>query len=71
MSDELLKIFGKNLLKFRNAAGISQRELAASCEIEYADISRMENGKINASLNTIAKLAEALKCTPADLLKET
>lgn len=69
MNEDILRVFGKNLLTLRNAAGISQRELAASCGIEYADISRMEHGKINVTLNTVAKLAEALKCTPTDLIK--
>ena len=40
--------------------GLSQRDLSALCNIDNADISRMENGEINVTLNTVGQLANAL-----------
>lgn len=57
---DILKIFGENLRKIRMEKGLSQRDLSALCNIDNADISRMENGEINVTLNTVGQLANAL-----------
>ena len=41
--------------------GLSQRGLFALSGIDNGMISRMENGEINVTLNTIAHLADALE----------
>ena len=64
--NNILLTFGGNLKRLRNEKGYSQRELAANCEIDNADISRMENGLINISLQTLEQLAEALDASPCD-----
>lgn len=64
---QILKAFGANLRHFRNEKGLSQRDLYALCNIDNAEISRMENGEVNVTLNTLAQLAEALDI-PADML---
>jgi transcriptional regulator with XRE-family HTH domain len=67
---QILKTFGANLRHFRNEKGLSQRDLYALCNIDNAEISRMENGEVNVTLNTLAQLAEALDVPPYMLLKQ-
>ncbi len=66
---DILKTFGENLKKIRTQKGLSQRQLSAMCNVDNADISRMENGEINVTLNTISQLAEALEVPYIKLLK--
>lgn len=64
------KSFGLVLKKYRNLAGISQEELAASCELDRTFISLLERGKRNATLVTIFKISNSLKIKPSELIKE-
>jgi transcriptional regulator with XRE-family HTH domain len=66
---DILKIFGQNLKKIRTQKGLSQRQLSALCNVDNADISRMENGEMNVTLNTIAQLADALEISFFKLVK--
>lgn len=59
-SKELIGAFGTNLRKYRNRRGFSQRELFHISGIDHGMISRIENGQINITLNTLFLLAEAL-----------
>lgn len=67
---QILKTFGANLRRIRNEKGLSQRDLYALCNIDNAEISRMENGDVNVTLNTLAQLAEALDVPAWMLLKQ-
>jgi transcriptional regulator with XRE-family HTH domain len=69
-SKSILKVFGQNVRRIRLEKGLSQRKLSALCEIDNADISRMENGEINVTLNTVVQLAEALEVPYMKLLKQ-
>lgn len=68
-NQQILKTFGVNLRRFRNEKGLSQRDLYALCNIDNAEISRMENGEVNVTLNTLTQLAEALDVPAWMLLK--
>ena len=48
------------MLNGRESAKLSQDQLAKLTGISQADISRLENGESNPSLNTIKRLAAAL-----------
>jgi len=50
----------KALIKARNAAGITQQQLAAKTGIDQAVLSRIETGKANPSIATLKKLARGL-----------
>ena len=50
----------RELIQARNSLHITQTELAARTGITQADISRIENGTRNPSLNMIKKLARGL-----------
>ncbi len=59
--------FGKHLRKVRESKGFSMEKLAAISSFEYSQISRIELGQINTSLDTVFKLAKALDVNPKDL----
>lgn len=62
------KQFGENVKKFRNIKEITQLELGDLCDIEFQNISRIESGKTNPTLQTILLLAKALGTNPCALL---
>lgn len=49
---------------------MSQTELAEKAGVTQSAISMIENGDRMPSLNVLTRIAEALGCTAADLLKE-
>jgi transcriptional regulator with XRE-family HTH domain len=63
-----LEKFGLRLSKIRKKKGLSMRELAARCDIDYAKISKLENNKANITLTTLIELAEGLEVHPKTLL---
>jgi transcriptional regulator with XRE-family HTH domain len=54
--------------EYRKARGLSAEELAELAELSPSFISLMERGLRNLSLKNLQKLAEALGCTPQDLI---
>ena len=44
----------------RNAAGLSVRDLADRCGLDAGHLCRIENGRMNVSIDTVAKICEAL-----------
>jgi len=65
---DILSLFGTNLRRIRKDKGFSQRELSSRCNIDNADISRMENGDINITLKTLQQLADAMDISVWELL---
>ena len=51
---------GENIRKARKAAGVTQKELAERTGINQADISKLENGTRNPSINLLKRLAEGM-----------
>lgn len=64
---EAIIMFGKHLRFIRQSKGLSMEKLAAISSFEYSQISRIELGQINTSLDTIFKLAKALDISPKEL----
>ncbi len=60
-------IVGKNIQKIRESKGISQQELAAKCNFEKSNMSRLEAGRVNPTLSTLEKVAKALDVTLAEI----
>lgn len=54
------KAVGLAIAQARNAAGLSLRELEALTGIDNGHISRIEGGRMNVTLDTVAKLCEVL-----------
>nr|WP_315189856.1 helix-turn-helix transcriptional regulator [uncultured Flavobacterium sp.] len=61
MSDNSLQInVGKQIQRIRESKGISQQDLAAKCNFEKSNMSRLEAGRVNPTLATLEKVAKAL-----------
>ncbi|WP_246742822.1 helix-turn-helix domain-containing protein [Rhodomicrobium vannielii] len=55
------EIFARNLRRARIDASLSQRELAAVTGIAQAHISELENAMHNVCIDTMVKLAQAVR----------
>jgi transcriptional regulator with XRE-family HTH domain len=66
MKDE--KTFGQRLRETRTRAGLSQSDLEEISGIPKARLSRYENGHVAPSIQTLERLAKALKVSEASLL---
>ena len=64
-----LSLFARNLRRFRQAKGVSQRALADEAGIDRTYVSALERGVYSASITTIDKLAEVLEVEPAEFLR--
>jgi len=68
MPDNSLQIqVGKRIQKLRGIKGISQQDLAAKCNFEKSNMSRLEAGRVNPSLSTLEKVAKALEVNIVEL----
>lgn len=62
------RILAENVKAARDLLDLSQEELADEAKIDRTYISGIERGKRNPSIDLLARLAAALKTTPAALL---
>ena len=53
---------GKRIAEVRQAKGLSIRQLAEACGVNFANIYKIENGKYNVSVDILGKICEALNC---------
>ncbi|KAA5601828.1 helix-turn-helix transcriptional regulator [Blastochloris sulfoviridis] len=67
---DIRDVFGKNLLRLRKQAGLSQEGVADLAGVDRAHIGAMERGEQNVTLLTLWQVAHALHVRPADLLNE-
>ena len=58
---------GKQIQKIRELKGLSQQDLAAKCNFEKSNMSRLEAGKVNPTLSTLEKVASALEINIIEL----
>ncbi len=65
--EKFLILFGQQLKKLRKEKGLSYRELAQRCNIDYSDISKIEKGLIKIQLPTVFELSIGLEVHPKDL----
>ncbi|CDE56995.1 putative uncharacterized protein [Prevotella sp. CAG:873] len=54
------KAVGQAIAQARNAAGLSVRDLADRCGLDAGHLCRIENGRMNVTIDTVAKICEAL-----------
>lgn len=62
------ELFGNKVKQLRVQKGMSQDDLSALSGIDRPQISKIEQGKINATLETIEKIAIALNANTSELL---
>ncbi len=60
---------GKRIQKIRIEKNISQQDLAAKCNFEKSNMSRLEAGRANATLSTLDIVSKALQINIIELFK--
>ena len=60
---------GRNLKRLRTVKGISQGDIARTLGVHKGYISNIENGKVNPTLATIAKISKAVGISISELTK--
>lgn len=61
MNEQQLFIkIGDKIRELREMQGISQQDLAAKCNFEKSNMSRIEAGRTNLTLKTLYKIGQAL-----------
>jgi len=60
---------GRRIRKIREEKNISQQDLAAKCNFEKSNMSRIEAGRVNSTLSTLEKVSKALDVDIAELFK--
>lgn len=68
-SSEVAELFGKRLRQLRHAAGLTQDALAERAGLPHTHISAMERGIKLPNLLTLLRLAVALDCKVAKLVR--
>lgn len=63
LPNDLTKAVGENIRKLRQAAGLTQVDLAFDAEVERSRISKLERGHVNPSLLTLAVICNCLGTT--------
>jgi len=67
--DEFLRDIGAKIREHRLARGMTQAELAFSCnDKDYSQINRIELGKVNFSISYLSLIAGVFGISPKDLL---
>lgn len=70
MRDETLqKKVGLRIQELRKLKNVSQQELAAKCNFEKSNLSRLESGRVNSTLATLNKVAQELEVNIVELFK--
>ncbi len=64
------KVISENIKRLRNKLGLTQDDLAKKADIKYTTLMKVESGTVNKpSVQTMAKIAKALKISIEELLK--
>lgn len=66
---EIREVFARNLRRCRQAAGLSQEELAHRADIDRTYVSALERSVYAATIDVVDKLAGVLGVDASDLLK--
>ena len=60
---------GKRIQEIRIEKNITQQDLAAKCNFEKSNMSRLEKGNANATLSTLEQVCDALQIDYVELFK--
>jgi ribosome-binding protein aMBF1 (putative translation factor) len=63
------EVFAENLRRARLAKGLSQADLGQVARVEQINVSKVERGKGNLSLDLMVRLSAAVGCSLEDLLR--
>lgn len=65
---QLQQKIGQRIRELRESKRISQQNLAAICNFEKANLSRIEAGRTNPTISTLYKISQALETTLSELV---
>lgn len=65
---KLYILIGDKIKSILDNQGISQQDLAASCNFEKSNLSRIESGRTNLTIKTLFKISNALNVKIVDLV---
>lgn len=65
--EDLQLIIGKRIKQLREDKKVPQQDLAAKCNIEKSNLSRLEAGGTNPTIYTLYKIAQNLDVTISEL----
>lgn len=65
---EILVGIGSRIRELREQKGVSQQDLAAACNFEKSNMSRLESGKTNFTIGSLLKISKALQVKLKDLV---
>ena len=68
-SENILKVFGENVQKYRKEQHISQEKLAEVASVHRTYIGMIERAEKNVTLRNMEKIAKALNIHITELLK--
>ena len=66
--EQLQQKIGEKIKEIRESKMISQQNLAAMCNFEKGNMSRIESGRTNTTIATIYKISQALGVKMTDIL---
>ncbi|RKS15538.1 helix-turn-helix domain-containing protein [Flavobacterium sp. 120] len=69
MENSLQIKVGKRIQEIRIEKNLSQQDLAAKCNFEKSNMSRLEAGRANATLSTLETVSKALEVDVIELFK--
>lgn len=67
-NDEILKKLGQQIARIRKDKGLTQIKLSYMCDIERANLARIEAGNTNPTFLTLLSLAKALEIPLIELI---
>ncbi len=66
--EDIIKAVGKNVRKHRKEKKLTIETLSIKASIDYSQLVRIENGKVNTSIYNMFLIAEALNIATYELL---
>jgi transcriptional regulator with XRE-family HTH domain len=61
-------VFATNLRRARETSGLTQDDAAWAAWMDQSQYNKLERGKVDPSIRTLARLAAAVESTPSELL---
>ncbi len=69
MTRDIKKKLGKNIKRLRKQKGLSQEELSLNLDLDGSYIGKVENGKLNITIDKISAIAKFLEVEVVELFK--
>ena len=70
MAQAYRRTVGQQIRAYRREAGLTQEQLAEKASLSYKYLGEVERGVVNVSLDSLMRLAKALKLKVADLVRD-